>query len=206
MGGYGSGRRWGCKSTTDDHCRLDVLWMQREGYLKPGAGGSVSWSRRGTKIASIGYRTEGSNLRLIYKARSREGEDWQDIDMHVRLSWAACRFGGSRPYFLCPVMGCGKRVQHLYAGNPYYVCRHCLGLAYQCQREELLDRAARRADKLREKLECEPGILNGAPFRKPKGMHWRTYERLCWREAHFRSVSLNEMCGKFGLDPNNYGG
>ena len=37
--------------------------------------------------------------------------------------------------------------------------------------------AARKADRLRDKLGWEPGILNGNGI-KPKGMHWRTFERL----------------------------
>ena len=203
MGGWGSGKRWHSKAVTADYRRIDVLWMKRQGYLRANAGGTLTWSRHGEKIASTGYQSTGHSLRLIYRYRY-DGEDWQDVDMAVQLSWSPCRFGGERPYFICPAIGCGKRVQHLYGGSRYYVCRHCLNLAYQCQKEELLDRAARRADKLREKLECEPGILNGAPYRKPKGMHWRTYQRLCWQEAYFRSMSLNAMCSKFGLPPNNY--
>lgn len=39
------------------------------------------------------------------------------------------------------------------------------------------NRATRRADRLRERLGWEPGILNGTGD-KPKGMHWRTSERL----------------------------
>jgi len=203
LGGWGSGKRWHSKAVTADYRRIDVLWMKRQGYLRANAGGTLTWSRHGEKIASTGYQSTGHSLRLIYRYRY-DGEDWQDVDMAVQLSWSPCRFGGERPYFICPAIGCGKRVQHLYGGSRYYVCRHCLNLAYQCQKEELLDRAARRADKLREKLECEPGILNGAPYRKPKGMHWRTYQRLCWQEAYFRSMSLNAMCSKFGLPPNNY--
>lgn len=39
------------------------------------------------------------------------------------------------------------------------------------------DRANRKADRIREKLGWEPGDLNGDGV-KPKGMHWRTFERL----------------------------
>jgi hypothetical protein len=44
-------------------------------------------------------------------------------------------------------------------------------------REDVSDRAARRADKLRGWLGWEPGILNGIGT-KPKWMRWRTFERL----------------------------
>jgi hypothetical protein len=37
--------------------------------------------------------------------------------------------------------------------------------------------ASTRADKLRKRLGWEAGILNGDGG-KPKGMHWKTYQRL----------------------------
>jgi hypothetical protein len=62
-------------------------------------------------------------------------------------------------------------------GGSIYACRHCHKLVYQCQRETDDDRAARRADTIRRRLGWEAGILNGEGD-KPKGMHWRTFERL----------------------------
>jgi hypothetical protein len=50
-------------------------------------------------------------------------------------------------------------------------------LAYPGQRETWDDRGARKADRIRDKLGWEPGILNGNGW-KPKGMHWNTFERL----------------------------
>jgi hypothetical protein len=45
------------------------------------------------------------------------------------------------------------------------------------QQETVLDRANRKASKLRKKLKDNGGI--GDPiWNKPKGMHWRTFERL----------------------------
>lgn len=202
MGGYGSGQRWDSKDTIEDYKRIDVLWMKRRGYLEEGSSGSLTWSRNGDVYSTISFRTSYDALRLIYKSRSHGGE-WQDVDYSTTISWDECRFGGSRPYFICKGLGCGKRVQHLYAGNPYFVCRHCMKLAYASQREELLDRAARRADKLRVKLGAEAGILNGAPYRKPKGMHWKTFQKLRIQETHFRNTSLMAMCDKLGFDPHD---
>jgi len=46
---------------------------------------------------------------------------------------------------------CGKRVAILYGGNTF-ICRHCRELAYPSQRETDYERAARRTNRIREKL------------------------------------------------------
>ena len=53
----------------------------------------------------------------------------------------------------------------------------CNRLTYRSQREAPDDRATRRANKLRNQLGWEPGILNDAGG-KPKGMHWATFAKL----------------------------
>jgi hypothetical protein len=75
--------------------------LHREGYLRPGWVGTSQWMRDGERVASIGLRAEADRLNLIYRVRIGDG-DWQDVAEIVRLVRAACRFGGSRPYFACP--------------------------------------------------------------------------------------------------------
>ena len=105
------------------------------------------------------------------------GDDWTDEQYPVRLVRTPCHLGGLRPWFLCPARGCGRRVALLYGGGDIFACRHCYKLAYASSREAVSDRALRRADQLRERLGWAPGILN-AEGEKPKGMHWRTFDRL----------------------------
>ena len=119
-------------------------------------------------------------ITLTYRYRCNDDE-WQDVEEPVAIVWTPCHFGGSRPWFICPgvVNGvpCGRRVGKLYGPGRYFLCRHCYGLAYQSQREQPHERALRRANSIRMRLGGEPGML--CPFpEKPKGMHWRTYERL----------------------------
>lgn len=94
----------------------------------------------------------------------------------VRVVWTDCALGGQRAWWLCPASGCGRRVAVLY-GSSLYACRHCHHLAYSTQREQAHDRARSKADNICKRLGWEPGILNGDGA-KPKGMHWRTFERL----------------------------
>ena len=59
-------------------------------------------------------------------------------------------------------------------------------------------RATRQADKLRDRLGWIPGILHGnGP--KPKGMHWRTFERLQAKHDALVQVAFAEMGRMLGL-------
>jgi hypothetical protein len=73
-----------------------------------------------------------------------------------------------------------QRLAVMYLGGKYFACRHCYRLAYRSQRETDDDRASRKADKIRDKLKWDRGILNTMGG-KPKGMHWKTYYRT-WRK------------------------
>jgi hypothetical protein len=81
-----------------------------------------------------------------------------------------------------------RRVAILY-GDGIFACRHCYQLAYPSQREAGYDRMARRAERVRNKLGWERGILNGIAG-KPKGMHWNTFERLTAQHDAFVQTSL----------------
>jgi hypothetical protein len=60
------------------------------------------------------------------------------------------------------------------------------------------DRATRKADRIREKLGWEPGILNGEGWR-PKGMHWTTFDRLTLQHDTFLGISLTGMAARLKL-------
>lgn len=196
MGGMGSGRRYqGGKDTTGDMRALDIRRLQRDGLLTPGRTFRWNWLRNGETVASIQIRTEADRVTLNYRSRSN-GAEWQPMEYPVYLEWTSLHLGGWRPWFLCPARGCGRRVAILY-GGAIFACRHCHRLAYECQRETDDDRAARRADTIRRRLGWKPGILNGEGL-KPKGMHWRTFERLRAEHNAFVNVSLARMMGRFG--------
>lgn len=133
---------------------------------------------------------------LNYRSRNSGGE-WQPMEYPVYLEWTGLHFGGQRAWFRCPAQGCGRRVAILFGGL-IFACRHCHKLVYACQREGDDDRAARRADTIRRRLGWEPGILNGNG-RKPKGMHWRTYERLTAEHDAHVNISLAGMAQRLGL-------
>jgi hypothetical protein len=179
MGGYGSGRRWGSsKDTTSDYRQLDVRRWQRDGFLLSGRFFGWQWSRDGKVVASIQVKIEADRVILSYRHRRNDWDPWQSREYPVFLDWTRCNYGGARAWFLCPAMGCGRRVAILYMGGGIFACRHCHQLAYGSQREPAHYRALSRAQAIREKLGGSGSMAYPFPPR-PKGMHFRTYLQLC---------------------------
>lgn len=191
MGGFGSGRPSGSGRDTVDACRsIDVSRLHKAGCLSTGWRGGWQWTRDGEKVASITLRAEADRLHLSYRVRIGGGER-EDVTETVRIVRVPCRFGGARPYFICPGVvngvGCGRRVAKLYGQGRYFLCRHCYRLVHASQGEGGWDRALRRADKIRQRLGGDPGMAALFPER-PKGMWRPTYERL--RDEAFEAEIL----------------
>ena len=83
--------------------------------------------------------------------------------------------GGDRQWLICP--HCARRVAVVYGLGSGFLCRHCYGLPYSSQSEGGIDRMIRKARKIRKQIENENDY-----FEKPKGMHWKTYNRLVSQE------------------------
>jgi hypothetical protein len=50
MGWYSGGRAQ-TRNCTDDYVRLDVRWLKRQGYLRPGASGMAHWQHKHYPVA-----------------------------------------------------------------------------------------------------------------------------------------------------------
>jgi hypothetical protein len=109
------------------------------------------------------------------------GEDWSDVEQRVAIAWTPCRFGGERPWFVCSVASngvyCGRRVAKLYGPDRLFACRHCYQLAYASQQESAHQRGLWKSQKFRMRLGGSASMFDEFPG-KPKGMHWRIYDRL----------------------------
>ena len=184
MGGSGNDRHYyrGGRDTVADYRRLDVRELHRAGALRDGAIVSVHWGK-----ADIQARVRGNLLTLSYRWR-RNGGEWEEVEQNLLLTWTEPNYGGRRPWFFCT--GCNRRVAILYVAGKHFACRRCYRLAYPSTRENAMDRALRRANKIRHRLGGKAGMLNPIPMKPPR-MHWDTYSRLCTevRNAELR-VSL----------------
>jgi hypothetical protein len=173
---YGSGR-----STCESCKSIDVRHWHRAGRLRPGQYFSWSWTCGGEPSGNISVRAEQDAVVLMFRSRTYGDAEWKSVEQRVPIIWTACHLGGRRPWFICSVYSggryCGRRVALLYAAGQLFACRRCYGLAYASQHEALHHRGLGKAQKIRMKLCGSPNMIESFP-EKPKGMHWRTYDRL----------------------------
>jgi hypothetical protein len=137
-----------------------------------------------------GRRRPGAHEALQISYQRRDGVQ---VKVLVSLTETVTPFGSCRLWFRCP--SCGRRCRVLYAG-PVVKCRLCFGLRYSSQSETRLNRANRGMHKVERRLGSEPcGDLPP----KPKGMHWRTYERLARRHEAYSNQWAYAVGRRFGF-------
>jgi hypothetical protein len=182
--------------TTCESCKsIDVRRWHREGRLRAGQSFSCAWTRAGAPSGSISVRTHADAVVLAFRHQSWGDTEWQSVERRVPITWTACHLGGRRPWFNCPAYCggrcCGRRVALLYLAGKFFACRRCYDLAYESQQESSWCRGLGKAQKIRMRLGGSPNPLEPFPDR-PKGMHRKTYERLC------RAHDLAERKGLMG--------
>ncbi len=192
MGGFGSGRwyRWDKQTSMEETRRLDIRFMNQQGMLKQGQRGTISWTVGGRPSGSIGWKMEGDGLVLNYVA------DGEEIEEYIYLGKTPCHFGGERHWFHCP--DCHSRVAVLSLYSSRFICRHCHELPYGCQSEGYTDRMIRKARKIRNKLGADMSLFESI-WDKPKGMHWKTFERLQEREQVANDYVTQAMAARLGI-------
>jgi hypothetical protein len=175
MGGLGSGNRWRSSGATcEGKKRIDLKYLKKRGWLQPGNRYYLSWNLNGEPIGNINYTAYEGHLLLDFKVRDYGEEEWTPITQIVRFDHTHVHFGGQRQWLICP--RCQRRCRILYGGGRFY-CRKCYRLNYQSQAEDSAQRAITRAQATRKRLGGFEGIDDPFPL-KPKGMHWKTYNKL----------------------------
>jgi hypothetical protein len=175
MGGLGSGNRWRSSGATcESNKRIDLKYLKERGWLQPGNRYSLNWNRNGEPSGNINYTAHEGCLLLDFRVRDYGEEEWTPVTQTVRFDYTHVNFGGQRQWLVCP--RCNRRCRILYGGSRFY-CRKCYRLKYQSQVEDSAQRAITRAQATRKRLGGFECIDDPFPP-KPKGMHWKTYNRL----------------------------
>jgi len=178
MGGMGSGswHRWYSRGYLDDNINIDIHYLKREGLFIAGSMFFLNWKVNDVIKSRVQVEVKNESIILSYSYRINNG-DWNDVEQVVQLTYTDCNYGGRRAWFRCS--NCGSRVAKLFVQNPHFVCRHCCNLNYRSQSESISDRSHRKAIDIRRKLKFDPERkLPIAYMPKPKGMHWKTFEKL----------------------------
>ena len=191
--------RWKTKATTESRHWIDIRQLKKQGYLRPGNVGSLSWSSRGEQTGSIRYRMEENRMVLNYRHRPHGGE-WEDVEQDILFDRTPCNYGGFRTWFLCP--HCGRRVALIYGAGKYFLCRHCCNLTYASQQLSQSNRLMRKALKIRERLGASDNLRERILF-KPKNMHQKTFDRLRREEEHANNLSWITM-QRLGLTKDSF--
>src|SRR5215204_2558297 len=75
--------------------------LRKAGCLTTGWAGGWQWTEAGERVAWIQLRAEGDYLQLEYRVRA-SGDEWYPISEAVRILHVPGRYGGERPFFICP--------------------------------------------------------------------------------------------------------
>src|SRR5215472_1990244 len=101
---------------------------QDVGRCSCGLTGVAGWSR---PTLSTPRSLDPERARHASHASCRSGSAGNEgrVDLPVKIEWTPCNYGGTRPWFLCPRRGCGRRVAILYCDSDFG-CRTCRRLTY----------------------------------------------------------------------------
>lgn len=164
---YGSGRP-AYRVKAEQLMRVDIRVWQKRGLLWDGGRNTWSWSRGGEHAGSISFSVSENAVRLIYSIGG------VDASQTIGRASTPCHYGGSRPWFRCPV--CQRNAALLYLRAGRFACRTCQRVSYSTQSGTSQDRVCNLYHRLADKLEAG----------KPKWQRWATYNKL---EERFGRVS-----------------
>lgn len=167
---YGAGRP-AYRRTAEIYRKLDIRRISRTGCIKPDNRFGWQWRNdEGDEVASVScyVNQDADGLKVSSSWSSYNQPERQSVNIHVWLDSTPCNYGGVRWWFRCPC--CSRRAAVLYIMGGVLRCRKCGNVSYPSQRSDAMDRAWIKQHKIEAKL------IDG--WRKPKGMHWKTYERL----------------------------
>ena len=170
--------RKGKQEYLDYYLSMDINILNKHKALTTGAIFSIIWGDIENSVNTAAVTVKEGYLEVLhqYKSDTRLGPS---VESTTYLTHTRCNYGSRRPWFLCP--SCDGRVAKLYSLESGFLCRKCSDMPYESQSESRRYRALRKARKIRMRLEGDANLLNTVIL-PPKGMHWKTYNRLVNQE------------------------
>lgn len=198
MGGLGSGGMYkpNAKKTVENQNRLSIYWLRKQGCLKAGAVGKITWaSSKGEDTGSLVYSVEADRMVLVYGYQGNQG--WEEVEQQVLLVRIPC-FAADKEkvFFECP--HCKRRAGILYGLGKYFLCRLCCNLTYSSQQSTKLKRLVKKAQRIREDVGGIRDLLVEFPA-KPKRMHWATYNGLLAQSEQARCLAWVYTGQRYGF-------
>src|SRR5258706_10051882 len=173
MGGWNSGRWNRGAARCENSNRVELSTLRKRGGLVTARTTTLSWHCGGEPRGSISVIGGDSEITLVY-AFTRNGGEAEQVRECVPLRYSDTNFGGRRIWLSCPK--CGRRCSVLYGGSRFR-CRICHRLVYNTQYVPTWERLREKADRIHLRLGGSGDASDDLPD-KPKGMHWKTFERL----------------------------
>lgn len=196
----------GTKDTVESALNLDILDLQKKGFLALAAGilWQIEWTSNGKACSSVGYVLEKRGgvplaIRLLYTTTNG---DQRSCDYWVSITSTPCNYGGVRLWFICPGwkngVSCRRRCRKLYLSPTGHVfaCRVCHELTYESTQKsgsvfyELIERPMKIRDKALAALE-----RSRSSWRQD-----RAIQRMEWAERVLR-VGFSRVPGAEILGP-----
>jgi hypothetical protein len=127
-----------------------------------------------------------------------------ETEQTVFLTRRPRNLGGHQWYFVCPVMNRCCSILWKPPGATHFRCRQGWGtaVAYASQFLDPDNRAHRGQAKIKARLIADLNPDEWALPPKPKGMHWRTYDRYVGRYDTYEEIltdGIPALLAKLGL-------
>lgn len=154
MGGLGSGaQRSKHIGNVEDMIAIDIRVLRRLGFIRPGECviDTIRWSNGGLSAPSARLRVDLCHVERGGVMLIEYSDSISAIKQSIAVYAVLSGLGGWRCYFICPVTG--QRCEIIYFSNGRFASRQSQMLSYASQNISELDRARRKAVKLRRQLE-----------------------------------------------------
>jgi hypothetical protein len=173
MGGPNSGRRRTVhRGAIEQFPAIDLRILKRAGLLRVGQCTFTTLNWRNQALEALSARIfvdlsdpNGASIRVV--GSGADGATAQ----RAAIECVPCPFGGTRFYFLCPLIG--VRCEQLFVADGIFASRKAHKLTYASQSEDELSRARRKVRKLHRQVDGD------FRYARPRGRNrWRAVHRL----------------------------